>query len=1297
MDSSTVEHATPVSLHASRSMDSLSQRVLHPGRPHASDELPSITPLNLQPLLRKERRARPHSQVASDMSSTSESSEPSTPHTPSEPPHTPPARAHFDVQVDKNNNEHRYHHSSSSSSNNNNNNKNSHSNTNGEGERDDEDEDEDLEDSGSACTPSVSVSDGPAALLRADCFEDAVSDDDVDALHVLQFLRTAPEPLSKAGDSRQQKRTAAGRPSAQPTTATSRHRHGSGADGLHARSAFTLQIASASPSDEHLRDDSVPLESPHRGTHLHISALPPGSVDTTRRKSSPRRERQQNVHASRSQTHTHSQSATHSQSPSSARTHNSQSSTQAHSSQSSWRGSQHTQFESEPSMGFLEFLRTTPLTSERRAGGGSADSVGGTATTANTTSTSTSTSNSSSSVGRSGARSRSGSLSADSADTPLRRQDSGGITSGAPLAAGASAGGKSSSRRARLRRTVSSLKSAPSSLIEHVDVVQNPLFGKRNPLRSRRRRRARKRVCSTASASSANGSSSHTSRGADDSELLEEPGHVVSAEVTGCSLESGGALGLLDFLREEPGPSISPVSVAQATGSPEESAAKKVINPLFGVKHPMPKTRKLVQVISSDGVPNSPVLRVRNPLFNRYIPAQAAQRAQEVMYDAVMSARENGTHLSLTDDSELTQEGSFAGGLSMSSSFDDLSEFSNTHSYTSEGGITPPMGRYTAKRSSQLSSGTSFSSGFSAGADLPKAASAENISGRIGGEHSSQTRESSSDETSMGTINKNFVLKDGRYRRRSGSRRTSLLRSVSVAQVSGREGEEEKEHTSPSTSKRGTLGRLRKNITRRSDGNSTSSGYGSISSKHGTSEHRDKKAFMFLGLEKLGSDHETPEDDMAAAALLAELADDSSTWKRLTQKHMSYIVYLLASEMVSVQRLAARAVSNLTLYAAFVLKFAKERGLRPLITLALSDSTEVEVHEDAVNAIANIVRNGEVKHVVSIIRDGGVKPLLLLACGGSQEDQQNNACEALSVVALLEEGKNILTQDRYILPLTTLIRLRKVDNIHHEVPADSLDPLPADKQRGTSSSASLYKGHVVLVRRPNVKARDFFIEEFVALVDFLSAIRHKNILQCLGASTDSKNPFYLMEALSRGSLSRVLRDSQQTYDWKGAFVMAMGISSSLEYLASLNYFPDSLSPSMVQVDDSWQVKLCACVDYMDEPARCYLAPEVMGGARVTERSVVYTFGIILWELITRATPYSDLNLFYFQTAICEEGRRPHLPPELPDSVSRLLHNTWQAERAARMCFEDITCTLETFLSRLSLIIDTAPPLPLALP
>jgi hypothetical protein len=42
----------------------------------------------------------------------------------------------------------------------------------------------------------------------------------------------------------------------------------------------------------------------------------------------------------------------------------------------------------------------------------------------------------------------------------------------------------------------------------------------------------------------------------------------------------------------------------------------------------------------------------------------------------------------------------------------------------------------------------------------------------------------------------------------------------------------ERGHSSSSSSKKGTLGRLRKGITRRSDGGSASSGYGSVSSRH---------------------------------------------------------------------------------------------------------------------------------------------------------------------------------------------------------------------------------------------------------------------------------------------------------------------------------------------------------------------------------------------------------------------------------------------------------------------------------
>jgi hypothetical protein len=77
-----------------------------------------------------------------------------------------------------------------------------------------------------------------------------------------------------------------------------------------------------------------------------------------------------------------------------------------------------------------------------------------------------------------------------------------------------------------------------------------------------------------------------------------------------------------------------------------------------------------------------------------------------------------------------------------------------------------------------------------------------------------------------------------------------------------------------------------------------------------------------------------------------------------------------------------------------------------------------------------------------------------------------------------------------------------------------------------------------------------------------------------------------------------------------------------------------------------------------------------------------------------AAPYSDLNLFYFQTAICEEGRRPQLPACLPDSVARVLHSTWQADRNARLCFEDLTGALDALLVRLAFVLEDAPPLPL---
>jgi len=63
----------------------------------------------------------------------------------------------------------------------------------------------------------------------------------------------------------------------------------------------------------------------------------------------------------------------------------------------------------------------------------------------------------------------------------------------------------------------------------------------------------------------------------------------------------------------------------------------------------------------------------------------------------------------------------------------------------------------------------------------------------------------------------------------------------------------------------------------------------------------------------------------------------------------------------------------------------------------------------------------------------------------------------------------------------------------------------------------------------------------------------------------------------------------------------------------------------------------------------WLAPEVISESEYTEKSDVYAFGIIMWELICRKHPFHEYSFLNEIEAAILEGKRPVFPPDCPKS------------------------------------------------
>ncbi len=115
------------------------------------------------------------------------------------------------------------------------------------------------------------------------------------------------------------------------------------------------------------------------------------------------------------------------------------------------------------------------------------------------------------------------------------------------------------------------------------------------------------------------------------------------------------------------------------------------------------------------------------------------------------------------------------------------------------------------------------------------------------------------------------------------------------------------------------------------------------------------------------------------------------------------------------------------------------------------------------------------------------------------------------------------------------------------------------------------------------------------------------------------------------------------------------------------------------MDENWNVKVAdfGFARIKEENAtmtRCgtpsWTAPEVIRGEKYGEAADIYSFGIIMWEVLTRKQPYAGRN-FMGVTLDVLEGRRPQIPSDCPVEFKKLMKKCWHGQAEKRPKMEDI--------------------------
>ncbi|KAF0720703.1 Aste57867_128 [Aphanomyces stellatus] len=242
---------------------------------------------------------------------------------------------------------------------------------------------------------------------------------------------------------------------------------------------------------------------------------------------------------------------------------------------------------------------------------------------------------------------------------------------------------------------------------------------------------------------------------------------------------------------------------------------------------------------------------------------------------------------------------------------------------------------------------------------------------------------------------------------------------------------------------------------------------------------------------------------------------------------------------------------------------------------------------------------------------------------------------------------------------------------------------------GTGRSGQTYAGSwrgtrvavkVINVSHHNQSVSEEILGEFHREVAVVSRLRHPNIVLFLGASIDPPKYCLVFEYMENGALTDLIRRRRSPVDF---FRIAREIAMGMNYLHLCNIMHRDLKSANVLLDAYGTVKISdfglSCVlevgnasDLTAETGTYrWMAPEVIGHEPYSAKADVYSFGVILWEMIVKDQPFKGMTPIQAAFAVARQGMRPAFPDNTPPCLRALVDQCWHQNPHDRPTFATV--------------------------
>lgn len=263
------------------------------------------------------------------------------------------------------------------------------------------------------------------------------------------------------------------------------------------------------------------------------------------------------------------------------------------------------------------------------------------------------------------------------------------------------------------------------------------------------------------------------------------------------------------------------------------------------------------------------------------------------------------------------------------------------------------------------------------------------------------------------------------------------------------------------------------------------------------------------------------------------------------------------------------------------------------------------------------------------------------------------------------------------------------------------DDLEEIRELGSGTYGSVYygkwKGSDVAIKKIKASCfagrpseRERLIADFWKEALILSSLHHPNVVSFYGIVRDGpdRSLATVTEFMVNGSLKQFLQKKDRTIDRRKRLIIAMDTAFGMEYLHGKNivHFDLKCENLLVNMRDPHRpickigdlglskVKQHTLVSGGVRGTLPWMAPELLSGKSnmVSEKIDVYSFGIVMWELLTGEEPYKDLHCASIIGGIVNNSLRPQVPSWCDPEWKSLMESCWAAEPGERPSFTEIS-------------------------